>query len=798
MEPAPPRDSPNLDESQSPPIPPPATEGIRPVVSGRASSEQALQATNTQPLPKRPPPQRPNNMMGGEFPLAKPLSIPEAWSTMLKSTQEFEKEKVDAWKDEMGNLLVFAGLLSAVVTAFVIDSYKTLQEDQTKRSADLLQQISSQLLSFNVSPNLMNSTTATSALQTVAASSSPRTIDVRINSLWFISLSFSLSSSFLAIAVQQWLRALPQPQNLPTPQIVILRQAHWASLIYWQVPNIINFLPVLLQAALVLFLVGLVLFLHGLNHPVATAFSVATGIPIFAYAILIVLPLIWHRCPFRSPLVPTAIFIWEICRVVIVPAFLSALFLAMFALELPIIAVVIAVCIALYAVLFAVVAALLALGSPFLLIALIIIWCLKCIKHRPTRSDRESQIMEENQSRASTASIGASVSNFSITERYGPMAYMRRLTQFARKVPQPPVQRKNGSLLHSFVQTLAETNNFWNRRAMHFVSDDLGIKYVQNGPDSSSTLRFRKTALIRAPESMSTEKLNDLFLLFQSLDKSERAICVLHWVVGRSQIYEVLPSMRVSWAANLADPWFADQYRRFLLDALPVEDDLNTSSDWIAVKDHPFSLLLILLSKIAIYGVTFTKSPQDLVLQSALRRSLVDTCSKADYSGIRKNRYPIPDSGCAAELSQLLKRFRLFIASELFSSTIAKIRKVSTQLEEDEGQFCISRPALQSIVISIGRLHNSGHFISNINSLRLQDLVKQVLQAADKSADKEEFCKVTDLLRELCGPPISESNSPSAPSPSNDNPAHSAQLNEGTSTSSPVNPQSGAIPLTDM
>ncbi|KAF8164660.1 hypothetical protein BJ912DRAFT_255367 [Pholiota molesta] len=35
--------------------------------------------------------------------------------------------RCDAWKDEVQNLLIFAGLFSAVVTAFVIESYKFLQ-----------------------------------------------------------------------------------------------------------------------------------------------------------------------------------------------------------------------------------------------------------------------------------------------------------------------------------------------------------------------------------------------------------------------------------------------------------------------------------------------------------------------------------------------------------------------------------------------------------------------------------------------------------------------------------------------
>ncbi|PFH48867.1 hypothetical protein AMATHDRAFT_148923 [Amanita thiersii Skay4041] len=89
----------------------------------------------------------------------------------------------NAWRDEIEKLLLFAGLFSATVTAFSIESYKWLREDATEISARLLLQISNQL---NVTANYLQTTPSTQ----VPFSSDPRSI--RINVFWFLSLVLCL------------------------------------------------------------------------------------------------------------------------------------------------------------------------------------------------------------------------------------------------------------------------------------------------------------------------------------------------------------------------------------------------------------------------------------------------------------------------------------------------------------------------------------------------------------------------------------------------------------------------------
>lgn len=127
--------------------------------------------------------------------------------------------------------------------------------------------------------------------------------------LWVLSLTLSLVAAFFAIAVQQWLRAFPLPRSLSVQDAVRLRHSRFSGLIRWQVPDVITLLPVLLQVAVVFFLVGLYLLLRKINHPISIAYAVISGLPFFLYAITLFLPLIDPSCPFKSPLVPSALWL---------------------------------------------------------------------------------------------------------------------------------------------------------------------------------------------------------------------------------------------------------------------------------------------------------------------------------------------------------------------------------------------------------------------------------------------------------------------------------------------------------
>ncbi|KZV96318.1 hypothetical protein EXIGLDRAFT_643245, partial [Exidia glandulosa HHB12029] len=93
----------------------------------------------------------------------------------------------ESYREQIDTLLVFAGLFSAVVTAFAIESYQWLQDDPADASAELLRQ-AVVLLSA-----LANQTPTSPTTQRGPAL--PESVVVRINVYWFLSLVLSLSAA---------------------------------------------------------------------------------------------------------------------------------------------------------------------------------------------------------------------------------------------------------------------------------------------------------------------------------------------------------------------------------------------------------------------------------------------------------------------------------------------------------------------------------------------------------------------------------------------------------------------------
>ncbi|KDR70743.1 hypothetical protein GALMADRAFT_75965, partial [Galerina marginata CBS 339.88] len=127
-----------------------------------------------------------------QYPIPKPEGNP--WDVVLEPYLKRDKIQCDAWKDEVQTLLIFAGLFSAVVTAFVIQSYQTLQPNPNDAAFLLLSRIADRL------DNVTTSSTSSSTNFKPSASS------IRINILWFISLILSLTTVLVGIVALQWIR----------------------------------------------------------------------------------------------------------------------------------------------------------------------------------------------------------------------------------------------------------------------------------------------------------------------------------------------------------------------------------------------------------------------------------------------------------------------------------------------------------------------------------------------------------------------------------------------------------------
>ncbi|THG92448.1 hypothetical protein EW026_g8463, partial [Hermanssonia centrifuga] len=113
------------------------------------------------------------------------------WPKILDAMRNYDARMGEAWKLEMDNLLIFGTLLAAVVTAFVIESNKLLDPtDLDPGGGDLeaLNDISAQLSSFSVNKAFVNSTHTLNKRETDPA---PTSNVVRVNTLWFLSLTLA-------------------------------------------------------------------------------------------------------------------------------------------------------------------------------------------------------------------------------------------------------------------------------------------------------------------------------------------------------------------------------------------------------------------------------------------------------------------------------------------------------------------------------------------------------------------------------------------------------------------------------
>ncbi|KAK1218347.1 hypothetical protein PQX77_018989, partial [Marasmius sp. AFHP31] len=203
-------------------------------------------------------------------------TLEKSWEVIMKEVTALDEGLVAGWKEDLDTLLVFAGLFSAVVTAFTIESYKWLQEAPEDTTVALLKQISQQL----------NGSSVAEPDEFTASSS-----NIIINTLWFMSLVLALVVALFALLCKQWLREHRRHTHTRTPsEALALRWLRNQSLEGWGVPTILAALPILLELALFLFLLGL-LGLLLLREALSFAFAMTiVGTAGFFYIVTTIIP----------------------------------------------------------------------------------------------------------------------------------------------------------------------------------------------------------------------------------------------------------------------------------------------------------------------------------------------------------------------------------------------------------------------------------------------------------------------------------------------------------------------------
>ncbi|KAK0470856.1 hypothetical protein IW261DRAFT_1672378, partial [Armillaria novae-zelandiae] len=218
------------------------------------------------------------------------------WKTYVDESKNHDARMDRESRESLDVLLVFAGLFSAVVTAFVAQTSQSLQADYAQVSASL--QFEMVLIQRAIANGSSLDNVPVSSLNPFTTFT-PATTDVWVNGLWFMSLSLSLATALVAVLVKQWLHHyLALPSGTPQEQSHV-RQFRYGGFQKWHVLIIIGLLPVLMHLALGIFFVGLTIFLVPLQPGFSWVIGVGTVVAYMTYLISIFLPIRYPQCPYR-------------------------------------------------------------------------------------------------------------------------------------------------------------------------------------------------------------------------------------------------------------------------------------------------------------------------------------------------------------------------------------------------------------------------------------------------------------------------------------------------------------------
>ncbi|KAH9854511.1 hypothetical protein C2E23DRAFT_884084 [Lenzites betulinus] len=231
-----------------------------------------------------------------------------AWRLAADLLHDLRSGLVKAWADQADGLITFATLFSAIVTAFIIESYKNLKPD-------------TQLLTFELLRNILTQADEAASVVYDQSDFTPAPTDIILNSLLFASLLCSILAAAIGILYKEWLReyAYNTPVD-PRERARVLRH-RCQGMETWQMQAVISGISLLLQLGVAFFIVGIVFFALPLHPVVSFVVNVLIGIWVALWLGAAICPMFHNQCPFRSPLariLHAMIFsLWQLLRVLL-------------------------------------------------------------------------------------------------------------------------------------------------------------------------------------------------------------------------------------------------------------------------------------------------------------------------------------------------------------------------------------------------------------------------------------------------------------------------------------------------
>ncbi|KAJ7643055.1 hypothetical protein DFH06DRAFT_934261, partial [Mycena polygramma] len=211
------------------------------------------------------------------------------WKLYMDQAKISDDNLANTFNSDLDPLLIFAGLFSAILSAFLIEIRKGLQED--------LQTITNTLLTVLIE----NQRNATAALAPTAPAFTPSSSSRWVNGLWFSSLMFSLMSALGASLAKGWITQFSSSVSGSTWADASLHCQRFGGLRRWHLKLIIECLPILIHIGFFLFSIGLVILLFQDDLAIGIVICAITGVILALYASSSVHSAFSSDSPFRTP-----------------------------------------------------------------------------------------------------------------------------------------------------------------------------------------------------------------------------------------------------------------------------------------------------------------------------------------------------------------------------------------------------------------------------------------------------------------------------------------------------------------
>ncbi|CAE6450993.1 unnamed protein product [Rhizoctonia solani] len=202
------------------------------------------------------------------------------WKVYVKETDNWDEELVHGWNKSLDVTLVFAALFSAILTAFLIEISGRLREDPSDNMSKALATLSEALVLI---ANGTQPERAVSSIESQPTSSTPSHAAVLVSTLWYLSLSLSVATSFLAMLGKNWCHSFMAGRTGHPCMQARRRQQKWTMIERWKLREFLAMLPSLIYIALLLYAIGLCIYVYDLNHTVALPVIGVTGAAVGFY-----------------------------------------------------------------------------------------------------------------------------------------------------------------------------------------------------------------------------------------------------------------------------------------------------------------------------------------------------------------------------------------------------------------------------------------------------------------------------------------------------------------------------------